>query len=88
MKLLWINCNQFETLKHFERCEVHGVDITHPIGIPSYGSFQACFKKGLLAKVEGFYTLTDLGREALNAYPNPIPLELDHEHHQRHLALQ
>ena len=89
MKLLWINANQFETLKHFERCEVHGVGITHPVGVPSYPSFQACFRKELITKVEGFYALTDLGRLALNAFPNPISLEIDHEdHQQRSLALQ
>lgn len=88
MKLLWINANQFETLKHFERCEVHGVDIAHPIGIPSYPSFQACFKKGLIEKVEGLYRLTVRGYEALNAYPNPIALEIEYGDHQRHLALQ
>jgi hypothetical protein len=87
MRLLWINANQFETLKHFERCEVHGVDITHPVGIPTWPSFQACFNKQLIAKDEGFYVLTDLGREALNAFPNPVSLEINYEDHQRSLAL-
>ena len=88
MKLLWINCNQFETLKHFEQAEIHGDDIVHPLAVPTWGSFHACFNKGLVAKVDGVFCLTDRGREALNAYPNPITLEEEaHEDRQGALAM-
>lgn len=72
-QLLWINSNQAQCLRHYADAEDKGNPILRPGGIPSWPTYWACKKKGLIEVAPNkAHVLTELGRRALQTWPDPI----------------
>ena len=68
-----INANQHSCLLHYEYMEVEHGGVVNPTGFPNWNSYWTCHRKGLIGRnSKGRLTLTDLGRDALISYPQPV----------------
>ena len=71
--LLWINSNQVQCLRHYADAQDKGEPFLHVDPIPSWPTYWACKKKGLIeVRPDKAHILTELGRRALQAYPEPV----------------